>query len=84
MTGRFGRPETEAIVMFGGDDGHLETGFFKSPHPLFAVQRGRIKDGRIFSTISPLSSGESIYTEMQESGQFHTLPLQLLGSGYKA
>ena len=74
-------PEAEAVVMLRGDEGHLETGVLEGTHPLFAIQGRGVEDIRVFSSIAPLTTGESIHTKVQESSQLHRLPLQLLGSG---
>jgi len=51
---------------------------------LFAIQGRGVEDIRAFGSVAPLTTGESIHTEVQESSQFHLLPLQLLGSGNEA
>ena len=84
MAGSFCGPETETVVMLRRDNSHFETGFLEGAHPLFAIQFRRIENVRVFCAVAPLTTGESIHTEVQESGQFHLLPLQLLGSGNQA
>jgi hypothetical protein len=35
---RFGWPETEAVMMFGGDDDHLHSGITEHPDPLVCIK----------------------------------------------
>ena len=68
-------------MMFGGEDYHLKAGIFQSTYPLSGIQFGRIEKGGVFLAISPFIAGESVDTEVQESSQFQSLPIQLLRSG---
>ena len=78
-----GLPQTEAIMMFGGNQRHLKTTILQCLHPLLAIQFRGIEQGRAICTMPPFVAGEGIHTEMQESGKLHLLPFQLLCCGHK-
>ena len=74
----FSLPQTETIVMLGGDQCHLETTIFQSFHPLFAIEFRRVEDFRTVCTVSPFVAGKRIHAEVQKGSEFHLLPFQLL------
>lgn len=84
MSGGSGGPKAEPIVVLGRKDNHLEAGRLEFAHPLLGIQLRRFKEGGRFLTVAPLSVGKGIDAKVEESRQFHPLPLQLLRGGHKA
>ena len=70
--------------MLGGEQYHLEAGFFQGLYPLFGIQVGGVEQCRIFRTVAPFSVCKRVDTEVQEGRQFHLLPGQLLRCGNQA
>ena len=80
---QLGRPQAETVVMFGGNNRHLESRLLQGTHPLLAVQLRGLEEGRFLLAAPPLVSGKGVDAEMQETGELHLLPLQLLRSGHQ-
>ena len=84
MPGSFRRPQAKAVVMFGCDNCHFKASILECTYPLLTVQFGRVKESGIFRTVPPFTPRKGVYTKMQESGELHLLPLQLLWSRNQA
>ena len=76
---RFGRPETEPVVMLGGEDHGPEAGGACGPGPGASVERGRREDRGILAAVTPLAVGEGIDAEVQEERELVALPRELRG-----
>ena len=53
-------PEAKTVMMFGGQDRHLETALFKDPAPLARIAFNRIENLRQFRAVSPFLVGKGI------------------------
>ena len=74
---RLRRPETEAVVMLGGEDHRPEAGVPRRARPLPGVERGGIEDRRRLRPIAPLAVREGVHPEVEEHRELVSLPLEL-------
>ena len=83
MFGIPGRPQAEAVVVFGGDDDALHAGFFGYACPLAAVQLGGVECGGAFGAVAPFQIGEGVDVEVDEGIVVELMPglLPFGGSG---
>ena len=70
----FTGPETEAIVMFGGDDDLFHAGIPANFCPLIGIQFGWIEQCRIFRSITPFLISKCVNSKMDEGRKFQLLP----------
>src|ERR1700723_456502 len=76
-----GRPQAEAVVMFGDEDNVFDPCGFGGLHPLLGICLSRIKDGRVRGAVSPLAVHEGVWTEVNDRADFQILPGDLLRTG---
>ena len=76
LAGRVG-PETEPVVMLGGEDYATEAGRLGGCGPLIAVERCGVENILRLSALTPLFAREGVWTEMTEHIHLHLLPSQL-------
>src|SRR5215472_11771879 len=81
VIGGFCRPETEAVVMLGGEDYAAHPGRCQRPHDGVRVERRRVEETGIFVSIPPFLIGERVDREMQESRSLEFMPAHLAGRG---
>ena len=80
MDGVFRRPQTEPVVVFGGQDHRFHAGVFQHLHPLPRIQTRRVEQGGVGRSGSPFLDGKRIHSKMNKCGQFLSLPGELAGS----
>ena len=73
----FTRPQTEAVVVFAGEDGPLHTRRGNSAHPLFRIHFRGIEYGRILCSVSPLLTCKGIYGKVKKGIKSQILYLDL-------
>ena len=84
MTAVLAGPQAEAVMMLGCEDNALHSGLAGYTGPLLTVKVRWSEDVRVLISGTPLIVGESIGAKMNEHIIFHSLPLQLSGSRYRA
>jgi hypothetical protein len=77
------RPETETIVVFGGEDDTTHASLLSHVDPLAAIEGFGSKDLPSFLSGTPFDPSECVRTKMTEHIDFHTLPNELFWRGYR-
>src|SRR5947207_14792557 len=76
-----GRPQAEAVMMFGHEDHILHSGGWGRPHPLFWVRVKGVENRWIGGAVSPFAIHKCVWTEMNECAHLEILPGDLLRAG---
>ena len=77
------REQAESVVVFRGQDHEFKPRFLRHPHPLFAIEFGRIEDRRGFGAVAPFAVRERVHRKMDKQGQFVALPGELFGRRHR-
>src|SRR5205085_4018238 len=77
-------PETEPVVMFGGEDHRARAATARGAGPLTRVERGGREDRRILASVAPLAIGERVHAEVEKERELVTLPGELSRRGSRA
>src|SRR5258707_14719931 len=80
----FGGPEAKAIVVFGGEDELFHAGLGGGARDLAGVKIHWIEDLFAFVALVPFLVSESVDCEMEETDEFHFLPLKLARAGHRS
>ena len=84
MFGKFTRPKTKSVVVFGGYDNPLHPSLLCYLSPLTCVQCGWVKLCWFFISITPFHIRKGVHVKMNKGIVFQFLPSQLMFIGNRS
>ena len=79
MVGGLGGPEAEAVVVLAGEDEAAHAGRFQGAGDGVGVERGGLKNVRVFVAVAPFLVGEGVDGEVEKRGELQLVPGHLAG-----
>lgn len=79
-----GGPRAEAVVVLGRIDHALHAAFLEGFHDLGGIEVRGVENLRVFVSVSPFPAGKGVQAEVDETVEFHALPVHLLGRRHGA